>query len=214
MAFAGKDRVGAGKSGVTVELLEGRQLYSATLDPVTSTGDASSEALLAAPLNAPLADAEATERRDSVGLPEPAVPDADANSSTPPADDVLPLRTAAPNLSLSSDAVTFDEPPGGGMSPVFVLTIRNTGFEPVALPTDGLTIAGKHAALFQILHSPEFLTTPIPPGASLNLPLVFTPGTGDLLGVKAATLCIRGCDAVAIDVPLRGLVSSGNGFAN
>src|SRR3954471_12283959 len=175
MASAGKDRVRPSGSGVSVEPLEGRQLFAGTLDAVPSTGDASSEGLLAATLNSLSAIAEAAALPGKFVVPGVTIP--------PPAGDVIAFTDSFPTPSISSDGLTFDEPVGGGMSLIRTLTIRNTGPTSLTIPTNELTITGRHAALFQILLAPAPPAT-IPPGGSLDVSLVFTPGTGDILGLK------------------------------
>lgn len=213
MACAGKDRPRGLESRATVERLEGRQLLTATLDTLHG-GEAGTDADL---LAASVAEAAVTLKLLLAAAPTTVVGGSGAEAFTLPSggDILISRRTelpcaAAPELSLSTDRVTFDEPVGGGMSPLEILTLRNTGPVALTIPAEGLSIVGAQAALFQILFLPELPVT-LPPGGSLDVPLVYTPGTGESLGAKRATLCVLSTDpALApLDVPLRGVAAGG-----
>jgi hypothetical protein len=167
---------------VAVEPLEGRKLFAATVNAAADTG---------APDIAP---AELVFAREGL-----------ASASPWSASDLPALETAGPKLSLSCDEAAFDEPAGGGIGAIHTLSIRNAGIGALTIPSGGLSIVGKHAELFQILVAPELPIT-IAPGASLDVPLTFNPGSSEILGEKSAALCIRSNDPAApeVSVALRG----------
>src|SRR4029078_3122668 len=102
-------------------------------------------------------------------------------------------RPVDPKLALSAASLMFYEPVGGAVSPIQKLTIRNTGTTPLTIPAGGLSITGANAALFPILANPA-LPVMIPPGGVLDVPLVFSPGASEILGVKSASLRIQSSD--------------------
>jgi hypothetical protein len=103
------------------------------------------------------------------------------------ADDTCVPEPDGPKLSLNTRILGFDAPVGGGIGAIQVLSIANIGGAALTIPRGGLLLQGGDAALFQILVSPE-LPVRIPPGGSLDLPLVFNPGCGEARGAKSATL--------------------------
>jgi hypothetical protein len=173
---------------VAVETLEGRQLFTATINAAEETGG-----IDLSPVELALPHAGAAPSVEWSG------------------DDLSVVEAAVPALSLSSGEVVFDEPVGGGMGAICTLTLRNTGAAALTIPSGGLSIVGSHAALFQIL-APSAVPTTIAPGASLDVPLIYNPGSGEVLGAKRAELRIRTDDPSEpeVSVPLHGL-ATGNG---
>ena len=152
---------------VMVEPLEGRQLFAGTVDAVArDTG----------PVD--VVSAELTLSEDGPSLPLP-------SWST----DLLALVNAASRLAVSRGALEFDEPPGYGLGEVETLTIHNTGVEALTMPDGGLSIEGKHGPAFQVL-LPTSLPITLLPGESLNVAIVFNPGSGETEGLKTAALRI------------------------
>jgi hypothetical protein len=174
---------------VTVEPLEGRKLFAITIDSTQHPGAADASADLT--------------------FPNAAVETAPLWS----ADNRPVSQIGGPKLSLSHGELAFEGPGGGGMGTIETLKVRNAGIAPLTIPAGGLFLLGRHAVLFQILMFPALPAT-IPPGGSVDVPMVFNPGTGEAVGLKSASLRILSTDPVApfAEVALSG--SAGDASQN
>ncbi|HEV7300165.1 MAG TPA: malectin domain-containing carbohydrate-binding protein, partial [Tepidisphaeraceae bacterium] len=128
------------------------------------------------------------------------------------------MRPIAPgaNVSVEKEAYHFNDVrvssgtnvPG----PAQAIKITNNGTQPLAFPSDGLTIGGANANQFVFVGKPE-LPQSIQPGQSLVVNVAMNATS---LGLKTATLTIKSNDPDQPNtvIALRGLGTSGIGGNN
>ncbi len=118
------------------------------------------------------------------------------------------------NVTVSAPTLYFNDPTGGGASPTQTLTISNTGNQPLALPSDGLSVLGSDGALFPIVSKPS-LPLSIQVGGSISITIAFNAGTS-ALGLHTAELQIKSNDPnqPLFNVNLRALTTAGTGGNN
>src|SRR5439155_9283897 len=104
---------------------------------------------------------------------------------------------------------------GGAASPSKLVKITNVGTSALAIPSDGLQIAGTDASQFDIVNSPVLPLT-ISPGKSITISIVFNPPGTTAAGIKTATLRIKSNDpnSPIRSVQLRAIATTGEGGAN
>jgi fibronectin type 3 domain-containing protein len=103
----------------------------------------------------------------------------------------------------------FKAAPGGSASATQTLTLTNNGTQPLAIPADGLVIAGAGATQYLLVNDPPVPTT-IAPGGSLAIQIAYLPPKGTAAGINSATVQIKTNDAnnALILVNLFGLATS------
>ena len=123
-----------------------------------------------------------------------------------------PLGAGA-NLSVSHPQVAFNAVRGSSATVSF--RVSNTGTDPLALPSDGLTITGANAGMFTMPNKPALPLT-IPAGGSVVVSLRFTAAGTTTIDIKTASLVIKSNDPArpVVTVPLRGLPTVGTGGQN
>ncbi len=125
---------------------------------------------------------------------------------------VRPIIPGA-QATASKAQMVFNDPTSAGSSPAQNITITNTGTTTLAFPSDGVQITGTDSTKFAITQKPP-LPTSIAPGASITVSVTFTASTvGD---IRTASLQIKSNDPnnPILNIPLRGLGTSGEGGTN
>jgi len=104
--------------------------------------------------------------------------------------------------------MSFSAAPGG-TSATQTLTLSNNGTQPLAIPADGLVIAGPGATQYLLVNDPPVPTT-IAPGASLAIEIAYLPPIGTPAGVTTASVQIKTNDPnnALITVSLSGTSSA------
>ncbi len=125
------------------------------------------------------------------------------------------LRPITPgaNINVTKNTYYFNDIRGDGAAAVAqTIKITNTGTQPLALTSDGLTIGGVHANQFTFINKPSLPRT-IAPGASLNVQIAMNASS---TGLKTATLTIKSNDPDQPNtiIDLRGIGTTGTGGQN
>ncbi len=112
-----------------------------------------------------------------------------------------PLGVDRPNLVATPERVVLNATVGANATQT--VTISNTGSTNLTIPSNGLTISGSDASMFQLVSAPSLPAT-IPAGGALSFSVRFTPASA---GPKGALLQIQSNDPDAgiTPLPLRGL---------
>ncbi len=118
----------------------------------------------------------------------------------------IPLGAKA---AANTNAMYFKDAPGGSASASQTLTLTNNGTQTLAIPADGLVIAGGDATQFLLVNDPPVPTT-IAPGASLAIQISYMAPSGNAAGIHMATVQIKTNDPdnALIAVNLYGLTTT------
>ncbi|HYO08053.1 MAG TPA: Ig-like domain-containing protein [Tepidisphaeraceae bacterium] len=124
------------------------------------------------------------------------------------------VRPITPGAALTTDKqqIAFNDITGNTTGRTATLKITNTGTSSLTFPSNGFTITGD-TAKFKITQAPP-ANTVVAPGASVDVTITFTATTVDQMSTAMLVLQSNDPNNKVVNIPLRGLGTSGTGSTN